>query len=203
MLRRSTFRRTIAWKDGIVGRLNGGVTGLLKKGGRQGGHRRGRFVDGKTVDVETETGLQRIRAEAIVIATGSGAGRASRPSLRRKRHFLDPGSGADGRAADARVIGGGYIGLELGTAFAKLGSKVTVLEALAGSCRNTTPTSQKPVMKRLGELGVEVFTRTKAKRLSADRRGLLGRGERPRLRGPGGEGSRHRRPPAGDRRLGA
>ena len=37
------------------------------------------------------------------------------------------------------VVGAGYIGLELGTAFAKMGAKVTVVEALPRSCRNTTP----------------------------------------------------------------
>lgn len=71
------------------------------------------------------------------------------------------------------VVGGGYIGLELGTAFAKLGSKVTVLEALDRILPQYDADLSKPVMKRLGELGVEVFTGTAAKRLSADRRGLF------------------------------
>jgi dihydrolipoamide dehydrogenase len=39
------------------------------------------------------------------------------------------------------VVGGGYIGLELGTAFAKMGSEVTVIEAPGRSCRNTMPSS--------------------------------------------------------------
>ncbi len=59
------------------------------------------------------------------------------------------------------VIGGGYIGLELGTALAKLGSKVTVLEALDRILPQYDADLSKPVMKRLGELGVEVFTRTR------------------------------------------
>src|SRR5690606_23949433 len=63
--------KTIAWKDSIVSRLNGGVAGLLKKAGVKTVHGRARFRDGKTVEVETETGMQIIRAETVVIATGS------------------------------------------------------------------------------------------------------------------------------------
>ena len=59
------------WKDGIVGRLNSGVSALLKKAGVKIVEGWARFRDGKTVEVETEIGLQVIRAEQVVIATGS------------------------------------------------------------------------------------------------------------------------------------
>ena len=48
--------QTIAWKDGIVGRLTGGVSGLLKKAGVKVVEGWARFRDGKTVEVETEIG---------------------------------------------------------------------------------------------------------------------------------------------------
>lgn len=51
--------RTISWKDGIVGRLNIGVAGLLKKAGVKIVQGRGRFRDGRTLEVETETGMQK------------------------------------------------------------------------------------------------------------------------------------------------
>ena len=63
--------KTIAWKDGIVGRLNSGVAGLLKKAKVKIVEGWAKFRDGKTVEVETETGTQIIRAENVVIATGS------------------------------------------------------------------------------------------------------------------------------------
>ncbi|HSZ56604.1 MAG TPA: FAD-dependent oxidoreductase, partial [Tepidisphaeraceae bacterium] len=62
--------KTILWKDGIVGRLNNGVSGLLKKAGVKVVEGWGSFRDGKTVEVDTETGQQIIRAEQVVIATG-------------------------------------------------------------------------------------------------------------------------------------
>src|SRR5690606_15840837 len=61
--------RTVEWKDRIVGRLTNGVSGLLKKAGVKMVHGRARFRDGKTVEVETETGPQVIRAQQVVIAT--------------------------------------------------------------------------------------------------------------------------------------
>ena len=63
--------KTVAWKDRIVGRLNGGVSGLLKRAGVKVVAGWARFRDGKTVEVETELGTQVIRAEQVVIATGS------------------------------------------------------------------------------------------------------------------------------------
>ena len=83
------------------------------------------------MEVETETGLQVIRAETVVIATGSAP--VELPFL--------PFGGPVISSTDALgltkvpqrlvVVGGGYIGLELGIAFAKMGSTVSVVEAEA------------------------------------------------------------------------
>ena len=74
--------RTMQWKDGIVGRLTGGVSALLKKANVKIVEGWGRFLDGKTVEVATEIGVQVIRAEHVVIATGSrpGSGLSSWPA---------------------------------------------------------------------------------------------------------------------------
>src|SRR3954463_7298020 len=68
---RIDLQRTVAWKDGIVGRLTNGVAGLLKKAGVKAVHGWAKFRDGKTIEVDTEMGPQLIRAETVVIATGS------------------------------------------------------------------------------------------------------------------------------------
>src|SRR3954471_10102589 len=123
------FARTIAWKDAIVGRLTGGVSGLLKRAGVKVVEGWARFRDGKTVEVETELGPQVIRAAEVVIATGSQA--VDLPVL----PFGGPVISSTEALALAEVprrllvVGSGYIGLELGTAFAKLGTAVTVVEA--------------------------------------------------------------------------
>ncbi|QYA16561.1 dihydrolipoyl dehydrogenase [Rhizobium sp. AB2/73] len=160
--------QTIRWKDGIVGRLNNGVLGLLRKSKVKIVHGQATFRDGKTVEVETETGTQVIRAEAVVIATGSEP--VELPLL--------PFGGAVLSSTEAlsltsvpnslAVVGGGYIGLELGTAFAKLGAQVTVVEAMPRILPQYDAELVKPVAKRLGELGVRVLTGANAKAYSGE-----------------------------------
>ncbi len=165
--------RTVAWKDGIVGRLNSGVSGLLKKAKVKSVEGAARFRDGKTVEVETETGLQVIRPEFVVIATGSGP--VELPFM----PFGGPViSSTEALALTSvppklAVIGGGYIGLELGIAFAKMGSAVSVVEAEARILPQYDAELTRPVAKRLGELGMEVLTGARAKGLSSKQDALL------------------------------
>ena len=154
--------RTIAWKDGIVNRLNSGVTGLMKKAGVRFVSGQARFVDGKTVEVKQNGETQTIRAEHIVIASGSAP--AELPSL--------PFGGAILSSTEAlsltdipeslAVVGAGYIGLELGTVFAKLGTRVTLVEAEDAILPLYDTALTRPVAKRLDELGVSVMTGTRA-----------------------------------------
>ncbi len=161
--------KTVAWKDRIVGRLNTGVAGLLKKAKVKSIEGWARFRDGKTVEVETETGRQVVRAEAIVIATGSVP--VELPFLPFGGRVISSTEALSLRKVPSTlaVVGGGYIGLELGTAFAKLGTKVTVVEALSRILPLYDADDAdltKPVARRLSELGVTVLTGAKAKGLS-------------------------------------
>ena len=64
--------KTVRWKDGIVGKLTGGVAALLKKNGAQVIQGRATLVDGKTVDVVQANGeALRIQCEHLLLATGS------------------------------------------------------------------------------------------------------------------------------------
>jgi dihydrolipoamide dehydrogenase len=159
--------RTVRWKDGIVGRLTGGVSGLLKKAGVKVVEGWATFHDGKTVEVETETGSQMIRAAEVVIATGSEP--VSLPFLPFGERVISSTQALSLTELPAKlvVIGAGYIGLELGTAFAKLGSTVTVVEALPHILPQYDGDLTRPVAKRMRELGIEVMTGAKAKGLSS------------------------------------
>ena len=165
--------KTVAWKDGVVGRLTGGVAGLLKRNKVKTVVGAAKFRDGKTVIVETETGLQVIRAEAIVIATGSAP--AELPLL----PFGGPVISSTEVLALAAipqnlvVVGGGYIGLELGTAFAKMGSSVTVVEAEQRILPQYDEELARPVAKRLKALGIKTLTAARARGLSAKGDALL------------------------------
>ncbi len=157
--------RAIAWKDNIVGRLTNGVAGLLKAAKVKTLHGWARSRDGKTVEVETETGLQVIRAETVVIATGSVP--VELPFMPFGGPVISSTEALALREVpkELAVVGGGYIGLELGIAFAKMGSKVTVVEALPRVLPLYDAELTRPVARRLKELGVDVFTGARAKGL--------------------------------------
>ncbi|MDO1585378.1 dihydrolipoyl dehydrogenase [Rhizobium oryzicola] len=159
---------TMRWKDGIVGRLNSGVTGLMRKAKVKIVQGSARFRDGKTVEVETETGLQVIKAENVLIATGSEP--AALPHLPFGGKVISSTEALSLTEPPQQlvVVGGGYIGLELGTAYAKLGSQVTVVEAVSQVLPQFDADLVKPVLKRLEALGVTVLTDTKANGLSGD-----------------------------------
>lgn len=164
------FAKTVAWKDGIVKRLTTGVGGLLKKSKVRSIPGWASFVDGKTVDVTGGDEDYRIRAESIIIATGSVP--VELPFLKFGDNVI---SSTEALALNAppktlAVVGAGYIGLELGIAFAKLGTKVTIVEAMDKILPLYDKELTRPVEKTLKRLGVEVLLGAKAK--GASKKGL-------------------------------
>jgi len=159
--------QAVSWKDDIVRRLNGGVGALLRKARVKIIHGQARFRDGKTVVVETETGARVIRAEAVVIATGSAP--IELPSMAFGGDVISSSEALCLAEVPKRlaVVGAGYIGLELGSAFAKLGSKVTVVETLPRILPLYDQELTGPVAKRLAELGVEVLLGAQAQGVQA------------------------------------
>jgi dihydrolipoamide dehydrogenase len=160
------FARTVDWKDGIVGRLTSGVGALLKRHRVKIVQGHAVMVDGKTCRVETDTGPQVVRAEHVVLATGSLP--AALPALPFGGPIISSTEALSLQAIPGRlaVVGAGYIGLELGTAFAKLGAKVTVIEAEDRILPVYDAELARPVARRLQALGVEVLTRARAVGLS-------------------------------------
>jgi dihydrolipoamide dehydrogenase len=165
--------QTMAWKDRIVGRLTGGVSGLLKRANVKVVEGWARFRDGKTVAVETQTGLQVVHAENVVIATGSVP--VELPALPFGGPVISSTEALSLAEVPGRlaVVGGGYIGLELGTAFAKLGAQVTVVEAQSRILPQYDAELTQPVARRLREIGIEVMTGATAKGLTKPGDGLL------------------------------
>jgi len=156
---RIDLERTVAWKDGIVKKLTGGVGALLKKNGVKLVQGWATILDGKTVEVradgESEASV-RIRCEHMLLASGSEA--VELPFMPfggpviSSTEALSP----DGIPQRLVVVGAGYIGLELGTAYRKLGSQVTVVEAADRILPAYDADLVKPVAASLGRLGVEL-----------------------------------------------
>ena len=126
--------RLRAWKDQVVEQLTGGLAGLVRQ--REIDYVQGRasLIDAHTVRVETAGGAaETIPFDAGVLATGSRPARpgslaAESPCVLDSTAALD----LDRVPPTLLVVGGGYIGLELGVVYAALGSEVTVVEMTSG-----------------------------------------------------------------------
>jgi dihydrolipoamide dehydrogenase len=156
------YARTIAWKDSLVSRLTTGVGALLKKAKVRTLLGTATIVDGKTATVSADTGETRIVAEHLVLATGSEP--VELPALKFGGDVL---SSTDALAlsevpGSLAVVGAGYIGMELGMAFAKLGAKVTIVEALPKILPLYDAELTQPVVRRLADLGVETLVGARA-----------------------------------------
>ena len=156
------------WKDGIVGRLTGGVQGLLKRAGVQIIHGEATVLDGKTVEIRAESSqhenaaqAQRIVCQHLVLATGSAP--APLPTLPFGGRVVSSTEALSPQSIPATlvVIGAGYIGLELGMAYARLGSKVTIVEADSSILPAWDSALTTPVRRALEALDVELLLDTR------------------------------------------
>ncbi|WP_158815222.1 dihydrolipoyl dehydrogenase [Methylocapsa sp. S129] len=159
------FGETIRWKDAIVARLSNGVGALLKRAKVKVVNGWATFSDAKTCEVATAEGKVAITAEHVVLANGSEP--VELPFLPFGGPVLSSTEALSLSAPPKRlvVVGAGYIGVELGTAFRKLGSEVTLVEALDDILPAFDRELAAPVSKWLSRAGVTVLTGAKAKAL--------------------------------------
>ena len=167
---RVDFARMMAWKNGIVSKLSKGIGSLFKANHIQVVTGHARFIDPTTIEVTPEDANQplvRVEAAQSLIATGS-------------RSLDIPGIPCDGtHVLNARqlldipeipqrlaVIGGGVIGLELGMAFQKLGSTVTVIEMLPTLLSGTDPDIIRVMDRVLKKRGITALTQSRAAAVS-------------------------------------
>ncbi|MEM7508849.1 MAG: dihydrolipoyl dehydrogenase [Pseudomonadota bacterium] len=155
--------KTQDWKDGIVSGLTKGVEGLLKRAQTQLIRGRAQILDGKTVLAETPDGPLRITCDNLVVATGSRP--TELPVVPFGKDVISSTEVLSLAELPNRlaIIGGGYIGLEIGTALAKLGTDVTIIEAAGRVLPQYDAALTKPVAARLREFGVTLHLGGKAK----------------------------------------
>ena len=156
-------------KDSVISQLDGGIQGLLKKNkvARHFGH--GRLLGDGRVEVAGDSELSEFSAKHILIATGSVS--SSFPGM-------EPDGDRIGTSTEALswpevprhlvVIGAGVIGLELGTVWRRLGSRVTVLEFLPRILPGTDAQVAKEAQKILEKQGVDFRLGTRVKQVTSD-----------------------------------
>jgi dihydrolipoamide dehydrogenase len=150
------FSETVRWKDGVVNRLNEGVGGLLKRAKVQVISGWASFTDAKSCVVRTAADSLAIAAEHVVLATGSEPVELSGLPFGGPVVSSTEALSLQSLPRSVAVVGAGYIGLELGSAFRKLGVDVTVIEAQDRILSLYDSQLVKPVARWLDRAGVVV-----------------------------------------------
>src|SRR5437588_1573202 len=168
---RLDLARTVAWKDGIVDRLVGGVATLLTRAKVRVVEGWATFTDAKSCTVETPEGPVAITAEHVVLATGSEP--VPLPALPFGGDVISSTEALSLSELPERlaVIGAGYIGLELGIAFRKLAAAVTVIEAADHILPRYDAALTAPVRRWLTRAGVELHLGARV--TGRDNKGLI------------------------------
>ena len=165
--------QTLAWKNGVIDTLNGGVQGLLKRAKVRTLAGWARFSDAKTCTVGMAGEAVTVRAEHVILATGSLP--VEIPSLPFGGAVISSTEALDLDHLPGRlvVVGAGYIGLELGSAFRKLGSQVTIVEALDRILPAFDAPLAAPVVRWLKASGVELHLGAKAQAVEPSAEGAV------------------------------
>jgi dihydrolipoamide dehydrogenase len=149
----------VSWKDSIVERLNKGVEGLLKAAGADLIKGWAKFDGPKSCNVRTSDAEIRIEAENVILATGSS--HIDLPFMPCDEEFILSSTGAldlDKLPKSIAIVGGGYIGLEIGCALAKLGTDVTIIEGMGSILEIMDKEIRRPLELWLKKHGVAVHT---------------------------------------------
>src|SRR2546429_7901253 len=155
-----------AWKESVLAKLSGGIAQLAKLRGVEVWNGRGHFEDSRALRVETEQGQKFIHYEQAIIAVGSKSAMPKafdlgNPRVMTSREALE----VEEVPASLLVVGGGYIGMELGTVYAALGSKVVVVEALDSILLGADSDLVCPVMAYAQKAFKEVRLKTKVAKM--------------------------------------
>jgi dihydrolipoamide dehydrogenase len=157
------MHKLVDWKDSIVARLSDGVEALLKKSKVRQLKGWANFSDAKNCTVETSDGAVSIQAEHVILATGSTA--TELPFLPYSENVISSTEALKQEELPNHlvIVGAGYIGLEMGIAYRKLGAKVTFIEGMDAIVPLFDKELTKPVANWLKkhEVNVEYSARAK------------------------------------------
>jgi len=141
--------RVRAWKSEVVEKLTGGLGQLSRRRNISYIQGTGRFENARSLAVETANGLVRVGFEDAIVATGSRP--VALPFAPFGGRVMDSNAALDLPEVPERllVVGGGYIGLEMGSVYAALGSKVTVVEMMGSLLPGVDPDLVRPLARRV------------------------------------------------------
>jgi len=159
--------RLRSWKEAILEKLGQGIKSLAQHRGVQVIYGRGHFEDSQTLRVETAEGQKFIRYQKAIIAVGSKPTMPNAFDLGNKRIMTSTEAlDLPDIPQDFLIVGGGYIGMELGTVYAALGSKVVVLEALPSILTGIDDDLIRPVARAAQKAFKEIRVNTKVVKMA-------------------------------------
>jgi dihydrolipoamide dehydrogenase len=154
----------VSWKDSIVDKLNKGVENLLKAAGADLVKGWAEFNGPKSCKVTTANEEISIEAENVILATGSS--HIDLPFMPCDEEFVLSSTGAldlSKLPKSVAIVGGGYIGLELGCALSKLGTEVSVVEGMSSILGIMDKEIRRPLEIWLKKNGVKIHTESLAR----------------------------------------
>ena len=155
------------WKESIVQKLCGGIAMLAQKRNVQVIYGKGYFEGSQSLRVESEHGQQFIKYDQAIVATGSKAAMPKAFDLGNPRIMTSTEAlETEDIPENLLVVGGGYIGMELGTVYATLGSKVVMVEALDSILMGADPDLTRPIMAYAKKAFKEVRLKAKVSKMS-------------------------------------
>lgn len=162
-----------AWKDGVLGKLTKGLSGLAKQRKVQVVTGRGEFASPNTLRVETADGVKTVSFDNCIIAAGSSV--AKIPGFPYDDPRIIDSTGALKLATVPKrmlIIGGGIIGLEMATVYDALGSKITVVELMDALIPGADKDVVRPLAKRIEKRYEKILLKTKVAKIDAQKDGL-------------------------------
>ena len=151
------------WKqERVVGKLARGLASVAKAKGVEVIGGRGVFEDASTLRIEVGETLRKVRFRHAIVATGSRPSALPGLTLQSER-IMDSTAALELPDIPDRllVIGGGYIGLELGTVYATLGSRVTLVEMTGGLLPGVDRDLVQPLQRRVDKLFSAIHLETR------------------------------------------
>ena len=189
--------RLRAWKDEVVAKLTGGLAFLAKQRGVTCVQGRAAFADAATLNVTPAAAgaagdVARVAFDHAIIATGSRPARPGALALDDPRVLDSTGAlDIDRIPSSMLVVGGGYIGLELGTVYAALGAAVTIVEMTGSLLPGADADLVRVLARRMNRISTAIHVNTTVRGLTPGRDGIEATFSGPARGGTAADGDQH------------
>ncbi len=165
--------KLVAWKNGVVSKLTGGLKMLAKQRKVEVIYGEGKFTSANEITVTTKEGKQeKIQFQQAIIAVGSRP--VTLPFLPQDERVMDSTGALELKdiTGSMLVIGGGIIGLEMATVYSELGTEITVVELMDQIIPGADNDIVMPLYKRIKSRYKNIYLKTKVTKVEAKKEGL-------------------------------